>query len=409
MKTVVLITTGQPSVNPRIVKEANALHLAGYKVTMLYCYWTGWAHEADKKLLKNVKWKYRLIGGEPADNRRLYYFTKIRFKLNRSLNKKGYNKQLIAERSQARCYDELLQVARSIKADFYIGHNLGALAVTVIAAKYNNAQCGFDFEDYHREENEGEKKTIKKRIVYLEEKYVPHLNYISTSSPLITARVKYNFPIFNKPVFSLLNCFPLSLLPKKAIESKTDPILHLFWFSQTVGRNRGLEAVVIALARLKNELINLTLVGRVDEGFTSFVDEHAKQIKNCIHFPGIIPPDELPAFAACFDIGLASELTIPLNRNICLTNKIFTYLLAGNCILASDTEAQKEFIESYQNVGLLYKDGDVDDLANQIRKLYDDRKLLKEFKEGARLLACSQLNWEIESRKLVKVISNLCE
>ena len=55
MKAAVLITTGQPSVNPRIVKEADALHAAGLSVKMLYCYWINWAFEADKKLLKNVK------------------------------------------------------------------------------------------------------------------------------------------------------------------------------------------------------------------------------------------------------------------------------------------------------------------------------------------------------------------
>ena len=155
--TVVIITTGQPSVNPRVVKEADVLSAAGFGVTVLFCFWIQWANDADEALLKNVKWNYLLVGGQPKKNKLLYYFTKARFKLNRDLNKKFGNRFLLAERSQARCFDELLQAAKSIKGEWYIGHNLGALAVAVKAARYNNGRVGFDFEDYHREENNQEK------------------------------------------------------------------------------------------------------------------------------------------------------------------------------------------------------------------------------------------------------------
>ena len=52
MKKIVLITTGQPSTNPRIVKEADALHAAGYDVTVLYSFFISWAFEKDKILLQ---------------------------------------------------------------------------------------------------------------------------------------------------------------------------------------------------------------------------------------------------------------------------------------------------------------------------------------------------------------------
>ncbi|HEX8461257.1 MAG TPA: glycosyltransferase, partial [Segetibacter sp.] len=386
MKTVVLITTGQPSVNPRIVKEADALHAAGYKVVMLYCYWIKWAYESDKKLLKNVSWSYNFIGGAPAENKVLYFFTKAKFKIYNILSSKGYYKNLIAERSQARCYDELLHAAKAIKADIYIAHNLGALSVAVKAAGKNKAASGFDFEDYHREENEGEKDTIKKKVVFLEEKYVPYLSYLSTSSPQITERVKANFSSFNKPVFTLLNCFPLAQQPEKRADNN-EQTLQLFWFSQTIGKNRGLEAVVLALKELNNPDIQLTLAGNPDTEMTAFIEESAGNIKDCIHFAGIIQPGELPAFAARFDVGLATEIATPLNRNICLTNKIFTYLLAGNCILASDTKAQKDFVNSYKGIGMLYKNDDARDLAEKLKMLYNDKSLLKQCKENAYRLA----------------------
>lgn len=404
MKVVVLITTGQPSVNPRIVKEADALYAAGFEVMVLFCFWMQWADDADQSLLKNVRWSYTLVGGSPSKNKLLYFLTKARFKINKELNKKFGNSFLFAERSQARCFDELLRIAKSIKAQWYIGHNLGALSVAVKSAAFHKALAGFDFEDYHREENAGMPIYEQRRIVYLEQKYIPRLHYISTSSPMITERVKRNFPIFSKPIITLLNCFPLSQQPEFSIKKDNKKSLQLFWFSQTVGANRGLEIVLDALKHLSNPNIHLTLVGRYDKEMQKYINDHARSIFNSIHLAGIITPNFLPDFAAQFDIGLAAEVKTSLNRNICLTNKIFTYLLAGNCILASDTAAQKDFMASYEDIGLLYRSNNAEDLANQIRKLYDDHDLLNRLKRNALELAQTRLNWENESKKLLKIL-----
>ena len=45
--------------------------------------------------------------------------------------------------------------------------------------------------------------------------------------------------------------------------------------------------------------------------------------------------------AAAYDIGLSLETDVSENRRLCLTNKIFTYLLAGVPVLLSDTPAQR--------------------------------------------------------------------
>lgn len=401
---IVLVTTGQPSVNPRIVKEADVLCDAGHDVVVLYCFFIQWAFAADKKLLKNVKWKYQLVGGSPVNGKLLYYYTKARFKIFGKLNRSLGNQLLIAERSQARCYHELLEAAKSIKADWYIGHNLGALPIVVKAALHNSGASGFDFEDYHRAENTNEGKRTTERIVFLEEKYVPFLKYVSASSPHITERISVDFNLKNKRVLTLLNCFPLSLMPHSNALAIRQPELHLFWFSQTIGRNRGLEDVIYALKEINNPLIHLTLAGRCDEDMNTFINEHTKKIKACIHFAGIIQPENLPAFACKFDVGLATEQRVPLNRNICLTNKIFVYLLAGNCILASDTDAQKTFLTENAGIGLLFKSDDIVDLKNKINLLFTQRNLLNEFKERSRNLAVEQMNWENEAKKLIEEI-----
>jgi len=402
IKKIVLITTGQPSTNPRIVKEADALRSAGFWVTVLYCHFIIWASEADKDLLKNVPWSFKMLGGSPFHRKSLYIFTRVRFKLARLLNKYVGNKILLAERAQARAYDELLKEAKQIKADWYIGHNLGALAIAVKAATYNSAKAGFDFEDYHRGENDAASSDELARIIYLENKYVPQLNYISAASPMIAQNIAAHFPGQEKNIITLLNCFPLSQQPffrEKEIKDKT---LKLFWFSQTIGIDRGLEILIDAMLQLNDSSIHLTLAGKCDEDFKQYLELHAISIKDQIHFPGIIPPNDLPAFASKFDVGLALELPVPENRNICLTNKIFTYLMAGNAIIFSGTAMQKRFNEEF-NIGAIFPVNNINGLIENLRA-YRNSTVLNRQRVYNYELGKQSLNWDRESKALLEKI-----
>ena len=399
-KKIVLITTGQPSVNPRLVKEADALHHAGFDVTVLYSFFISWADEKDTSLLKNVSWEYKLIGGSPTVNKYYYLFTRIRLKICIIINRWIGNHFLIAERSQARTYDELLNAAKKIKANWYIGHNLGALAVVVKAAAFHNANAGFDFEDYHR--GEGHDKNTLKRIIFLENKYVSSLCYFSTSSKLITAKTKNNFRKYYGEVITLLNSFPLTQQPIFQFKKESDKTLQLFWFSQTIGINRGLEILFKALNCLNDTTIHLTLAGRSNDDIIKYIKQHSGKMINNIHFAGIIQPEELPCFSSKFDVGLAMELSIPSNRDICLTNKVFTYLLAGNAIILSNTSMQSDFNDLYK-VGEIFENENQIELEQKIQ-LYKNHKYLNKQKLHNYQLSITKLNWENESKKLLEIL-----
>lgn len=402
IKKIVLITTGQPATNPRIVKEADALHAAGYEITVLYNYYISWAEEADKKLLQKVSWSYQLLGGSPNGSKILFNYTRLRFKLANLFNKYFRNKLLVAERAQSRAYDELLEAAKNIKGDWYIGHNLGALAIAVNAAKHNNAKAGFDFEDYHRGENDYITKEELSRIIYLENKYVPALDYISASSPMIADKIAVNFPEKKGKIITLLNCFPLAQQPVFREKDEHDKTLQLFWFSQTIGLNRGLEILIEAMLKMKDKNIHLTLAGRSNEDFKQYIDKFALSIKDQIHFAGIINPEEIPAFAAEFDVGMALELSEPENRNICLTNKVFTYLLAGNAIILSQTNMQLDFNQLYK-IGASYKTNNIKDLSMKINSFRNIQNLRSQRLHNF-ILAKEIFNWDREGLKLIASI-----
>ena len=401
-KKIVLITTGQPSVNPRIIKEADAFHAAGYDVMLLYCFFIDWASKNDKVLLKKVPWKYQIVGGSPHEKKMLFFFTRLRNRICLLLSRILGSSFMLFERIQARAYDELLQEAKRIKADWYIGHNLGTLSVAVQAALFHGGKAGFDFEDYHYGENLPEATKILGRISYLENKYLPMLSYFSTASDLITEAVKKDYPAFKGSAITLNNCFPLKQQPIFKPKQSEDHTLQLFWFSQTIGINRGLEVLIKAITDLNDADIHLTLAGRCNQDMLAYINMHAGAMVNNIHFAGIIQPDLLPAFASQFDVGMAIELNIPANRDICLTNKIFTYLLAGNAIIFSETTMQLAFNKKY-HMGESFAVNDKIALAQKI-KSYKDIYKLNDQKMYNYKLAAEQQNWELESDKLITVI-----
>ena len=54
MGSIVLLSTGQPSTNPCLVKKAIALAASGYRGTVLCSFWLSWAVKIDKKSLLKI-------------------------------------------------------------------------------------------------------------------------------------------------------------------------------------------------------------------------------------------------------------------------------------------------------------------------------------------------------------------
>lgn len=408
-KSVVLITSGQPSVNPRLVKEADALCDSGFNVTVIYQYWNSWATELDKELLKTKKWKAIRVGGGADREKYLYLFSRLLFKLLKFLYYKLGGTGLLPELAISRTSFFLLLAARRSKADLYIGHNLGALPATVLAAKRHNKPCGFDAEDFHRYEtndDDNDKEVQLKK--YLESKYIPQLNYLSAASPLIAKEYNKLFP--NIPILSILNVFSYDSSSLATKPNKTKH-LKLFWFSQTIGTDRGLENVIKAIGLLNNpNFVELHLLGSISSETRSSFSLLFKEVnfsESQVFFYEPIGSEQIIKFASKFDIGLATETGIPKNRDICLTNKIFTYIQAGLAILASDTSAQKLLLSEHQNLGFVYQNDNIESLKNMIETYILNPHLLDLHKQANTKVACQVLNWDVEKLKFVKQVNDL--
>lgn len=399
---VVLVSSGQPGGNPRLVKEATALSAAGYQVTVIYCRLSPWADAYDRALFQRhqeIRWV--AVGYDALQQKWKYRYARLRQKWYQLLWSRNRQQPVWAIRSMVLYSQELVAAACTYQADLFIGHNLGALPAVAAAAQYFGARAAFDFEDYHRGEDAPESEHAAKTTL-VENHFVPALNHATAASPLISAAYRRHFP--NLPITTVNNCFPLSY---RVAASVPDKPLRLFWFSQFIGPKRGLETVIKALGKLPKESVSLTLLGNLSAANRGYFETQAVQnslADGQLQFLAPVAEEQIVGIAAQHHIGLASELPHVPNRDLCLTNKIFMYLLAGNAILFTNTAAQTAFLAQYPGLGACYPSDDADALAALLRQYLEHPELLQQQRTAAAALAAEALNWEAEQNIFLQTV-----
>jgi glycosyltransferase involved in cell wall biosynthesis len=309
--------------------------------------------------------------------------------------------------AQGRMHQELLAEAIAVPADLYIAHNLAALPIAVKAAKFHQSKAGFDAEDFHRGELVDQVSLQSQLVRRIEDYYLPQVNHLTAASPLISEAYQKLYPALKAHVIN--NVFSIQDRSSR-LECSTRQSLHLFWFSQTIGNNRGIEDAIQAIGATRKSDIYLHLLGFCTEAMKTYLKNLSTGqglAADQLVFMQVVAPDQVVRISSQFDIGLALEQGNTLNRSICLTNKIFTYVLAGNAIIASNTQGQVAFMEQYPEIGKTYAIGNIKAFANQIMYFYENREALNECRRKAWELGTGELNWEKEQTKFLALVDSV--
>ena len=107
------------------------------------------------------------------------------------------------------------------------------------------------------------------------------------------------------------------------------------------------------------------------------------------------------------DVGLCLEVPATPNRDTCITNKIFIYMLAELAIVASRTRGQSDILTAAPDIGFLYDCGDIRTLAAILDRYAADRALLARTRYAALAAARERWNWERESKSLLSLVGAL--
>jgi len=404
--TLCLVSPMHLANNPRLIKEADTFHDAGYRVTVVSGRNDPTVDAADRDLEQAAGWEHRKVdftrraGTLPTEaiHRVARFFARI--------SPRSALGPALAAHAHHRASRQLAASAALTRADLYLGHTVAGLAAAGQAARIHETRLGFDAEDFHAAETSeavGD-PILRSTIAAIERSWLPRCVHLTAASPLIAQAYAEAFQI-RIPV-TLLNVFPRSMAPPgpPAVNVGTGP-RRLYWYSQTIGPGRGLERLVATLARACTPS-QLTLRGRADGGFVGQLRDlaHAQGFAGTIESLPVGPPRELARLCVGYDLGLAIEESVPRNRDLCLTNKIFTYLLAGLPVALSPTRAQRALATDLGEAGLLLDLTAPAEAAAALDQWFTNSQSVARARAQAWHLGTRRFNWDLERTVLLEAL-----
>jgi glycosyltransferase involved in cell wall biosynthesis len=204
-----------------------------------------------------------------------------------------------------------------------------------------------------------------------------------------------------------LNVFPLDMAPaapSAGAAPGTPARLKAYWFSQTIGFDRGLQPFLQAMARTRS-LVTLDIRGGNQWGGGDRLMVLARElgIADRVSILPKAPPGQMVILAAAYDVGLSLETDVSENRRICLTNKIFTYLLAGIPTVMSDTPAQRALAPDLGAAAVVVSLSDPATIAAALDELAAASRLA-DAKRTAWRLGHERYNWDVEKDILLQAV-----
>lgn len=405
-KQICLVSHSHLASNPRLVKEADALHEAGFGVKVIAGDAPLEANHLDSAILGRAPWMVVKVG---LAVRSLHFVKRLRQEFSKQAYRAGMRTIQAAVWAQSPVTGGLAKAAAAERADLYIAHYLPALPAVAWAARCHGAMIGFDAEDDHVGElydtpEDRCEIDIRQRI---EAHFLPRCKHLTAASPGIAHAYNKRYGVSMSPI---LNVFPLSEAPAAPHARRArgpGEALSVYWFSQTIGPGRGLEAFIQSMGKMRG--ITLSIRGNDFLGYSSRLKTLAAEVGagNALYFLPPAPPDEMVRLAARHDIGLAFELCTPPNRAISLPNKIFTYLLAGIPVLLSNTPAQRELAGELGRAGYVVDWDDSDSITDTLVSLaLNNNKALVSAKGEAWRLGQTRFNWDIEKKTFLHGIES---
>jgi glycosyltransferase involved in cell wall biosynthesis len=404
---VCLIGATHPCHNPRLVREADTLAEAGHEVRVVAPCHSDRLAAKDQRLMSRRKWRLQQVDFRPMGTLGRWRAFVIRGR-RRAANacRTWFRGRLGGLRNLERSYTlalpELKRLAAFEPADWFIAHTQAALPVAAWAARRQNAKLGFDCEDllWHSSSDPVE------IIQAIEAAYLPQCEYVSVPSQAIGRKIEAAYGVTPLVLFNVFPCALAGTIQPPVARSRC-PKVRLHWFSQTIGPGRGIEDAVAALQWL-DESVELHLRGSLSDEYRVRLNDLASGFgvtSRLFCYPQVDHDDLIPAMAD-YDIGLALERPEDPNYSLTITNKVFSYLLAGLPVVATETPGHLEALAAIPNASASYPAGDARALAKRIERWSLNPQALREAQQCAWEYARETFCWEQESQRFLKIFEN---
>lgn len=397
MPSVLLLTSTNLTCNPRCHKELQLLLQQGFRVTLVAFRLNNWSEPVEAQLrLQYPAVQFHYLDTTRQGHALLWLMSAVLEAIARKTAGLFPRWWWLQALSVSRRSWLILRWTNRLRErpSLVIAHNPAAFYPAWCLSLRKKMPFALDIEDFHPGEDNppAERESVTRLMQHL----LPISMYNSYAAPLIMQHCfRLAAPLDKFRNVLVNNSFSAHAfrLPDYPLTADT---VELVWFSQVVDFRRGLERVLPVLDRFPAGTFKLTLIGDLRAAFY----EQELKTRAYITCTPALPQEMLLEHLSAFDAGLAIEFNpADLNRNLCLTNKIWSYLQAGLFIAATGTDAQRAFLEAHPGHGLVTTDPEADFYP----VLQYIQTHIKEIRQGReqRFLAARAFAWEQESKSLL--------
>ncbi|MEO5364947.1 MAG: glycosyltransferase [Magnetococcus sp. WYHC-3] len=403
----IVIASGFPiTANPRVVKEAGALGLAGHEVHVLSSLLEPGTSPRVQALCQGAPWRWWPV----VDLAQGGWSHRLRWLLSRMRVRAAQAWHARIGRESAHqlghFIPEMQRLTRHLRPDLVIVHLEPGLELGHRLLR-QGFRVAVDVEDWYSQDllpadrarrplarmREHESSLLKRGV------------YATTTSHALADALAAAYGCSTPRVIP--NVFPWAereSLDGQVRDRRDRSLPSLTWFSQTIGPGRGLEVLAAALAWLTHPM-EIHLRGTPRPGF---IDAWLQQVPESwhsrIHVHPQVPQSELLSRLAEHDLGFAGELSDCPSRDLTITNKILEYLRAGLGVVASDTRGQQEVARLAPGAVALYAQTDPRDLARVLDAWLADARRRQDARNAALEAARTTYCWERVAPELVAAV-----
>lgn len=406
-KRILLLIGGHLATAPRPQKEATVAKKAGFDVEVRGVWWSESLAAEDLELAAEIGINFR-----PVVDLRTFGYKSLSLRLRQRIARELYCRVGIATaRSFGVGAPEMLREALRLRADLTMVHSEAGLWVggQLLRRGYH---VGVDFEDWFSEDMPKADRVGRPvaAIKQLERTLLRKADPTFATTRAMATALAEDAGGVKTPV-TIPNAFP-SLGDRRPDSSWCDErnrqAVSFYWFSQTIGPNRGLEVLARALPSLKDDW-ELHLRGNLEAHGDWFLHEFDEATRDRIYLHPSVSNAALPWHTGCHDIGLALEIPHCPSRDLTATNKIFEYLRCGLGVIATSTRGQLEVMAQCPSAGWIVPPEDEEALAKAMQHCINDPDGVRNAKIAAKNASEVVWNWERYSSKMADVLEKCCK
>lgn len=282
-----------------------------------------------------------------------------------------------------------------INANIYHFHDPDLIPIGILLKIFRKKVIYDAHEDHPKNVlKRGKNKILIASFFYIFEKLASYLfDHIIVATPEISKKYPHNKTslLLNVPILSLIDS-----IPPKDISKEKYVIIYPGWITE----DKGIVEVISAIGNFYNK-VELLLFGQIGKT----LDQEDVKIQNNpnVKYFGIVEPEELYGYMKNADAGI---ITLhPKEAYITsLPVKTFEYMACSLPIIMSNFPYWKSL---FKQCALFVDPMNQKDISKKIEELISNKSRGKTLGQKGRKLVETKYNWELESKKLIRIYDTI--